>query len=100
MPWGTLRGLPTCGRSCAYFTYVYCLYLLDLAAVLSGGFQAFYADQGRHFASLPLCRCHRRHRRRRGDRLALEEDRKHKLARRSVAIVGLLGCAVFMVAPG
>ena len=56
--------------------------LPQLAAVLSGGIQAFHADQGR-----PVCvaaavrRRGRRYGRRPGDRLAADEDRQHQDSR-------------------
>jgi sugar phosphate permease len=100
VPWGTLLRSPNMWAiMCAYFTYVYSLYIF-LTWLPS------YLVEYRHFtllkvgflASLPLFAMVI------GDTVGgvatdwlLKKTRNAKLARRSVAIVGLLGCAVFIV---
>src|SRR6516165_6022005 len=100
VPWGTLVRAPNMWAiMCAYFTYVYCLYFF-LSWLPS------YLVDSRHFdlpkvgllASLPLFAGVI------GDTAGglatdwlLRKTGSTKLARRSVAIVGLLGCAAFIV---
>jgi sugar phosphate permease len=100
VPWGTLIRSPNMWAiMCAYFTYVYCLYIF-LTWLPS------YLVDARHFtllkvgifASLPLFAGVI------GDTAGglatdwlLKKTGNTKLARRSVAIVGLLGCAIFIV---
>src|SRR6266699_2025717 len=100
VPWGTLLRSPNMWAiMCAYFTYVYCLYIF-LTWLPS------YLVEARHFtllkvgflASLPLFAGVI------GDTVGglatdwlLKKTGNTKLARRAVAIVGLLGCAVFIV---
>jgi sugar phosphate permease len=100
VPWGTLLRSPNMWAiMCAYFTYVYCLWIF-LSWLPS------YLVEFRHFtllkvgllASLPLWAGVV------GDTVGgLATDRllaktgNIKLARRLVAIVGMLGCAVFIV---
>ncbi len=100
VPWGTLLTSPNMWAiMCAYFTYVYCLWIF-LSWLPS------YLVEARHFtllkvglfASLPLFAGVI------GDTIGglatdwlLKKTGNTKLARRLVAIVGLLGCAVFIV---
>jgi sugar phosphate permease len=100
VPWGTLLQSPNMWAiMLAYFTYVYCLYIF-LSWLPS------YLVEARHFtllkvglyASLPLLAGVI------GDTAGglatdwlLHRTGNTKLARRSVAITGLLGCAVFIV---
>jgi sugar phosphate permease len=100
VPWGTLVSSPNMWAvMCAYFTYVYCLWIF-LSWLPS------YLFEARHFtmlkvgflASLPLLAGVV------GDTLGgvatdwlLKKTGSAKIARRSVAIVGLLGCAVCIV---
>jgi D-galactonate transporter len=100
VPWGTLLRSPNMWAiMCAYFTYIYCLYIF-LTWLPS------YLVDARHFtllkvgifASLPLFAGVI------GDTVGglatdwlLKKTGNTKFARRSVAIVGLLGCAVFIV---
>jgi sugar phosphate permease len=100
VPWATLLQSPNMWAiMCAYFTYVYCLYIF-LTWLPS------YLVEARHFtllkvgflASLPLFAGVI------GDTVGglatdwlLKKTGSTKFARRSVAIVGLLGCAVFIV---
>jgi D-galactonate transporter len=100
VPWGTLLRSPNMWAiMCAYFTYVYCLWIF-LSWLPS------YLVEFRHFtllkvgflASLPLWAGVV------GDTVGglatdwlLAKTGSIKLARRSVAIVGMLGCAVFIV---
>jgi sugar phosphate permease len=100
VPWATLLRSPNMWAiMCAYFTYVYCLYIF-LTWLPS------YLVEARHFtllkvgflASLPLFAGVI------GDTVGglatdwlLKKTGSTKFARRSVAIVGLLGCAVFIV---
>ncbi len=100
VPWGTLLRSPNMWAiMCAYFTYVYCLWIF-LSWLPS------YLVEFRHFtllkvgflASLPLWAGVV------GDTVGglatdwlLAKTGSIKLARRLVAIVGMLGCAVFIV---
>jgi sugar phosphate permease len=100
VPWGTLLRSPNMWAvMCAYFTYVYCLWIF-LSWLPS------YLVEARHFtllkvgllASLPLWAGVI------GDTAGglatdwlLRRTGNTKLARRAVAITGLLGCAVFIV---
>jgi sugar phosphate permease len=100
VPWGTLLGSPNMWAiMCAYFTYVYCLWIF-----LS--WLPTYLVEERHFtlikvgifASLPLWAGVV------GDTVGglatdalLKWTGNTKLARRLVAIVGMLGCAGFIV---
>ncbi len=100
VPWGTLVRSPNMWAiMCAYFTYVYCLWIF-LSWLPS------YLVEARHFtllkvgmlASLPLFAGVI------GDTVGelatdslLKRTGSAKIARRAVAIVGLLGCAVFIV---
>jgi sugar phosphate permease len=99
VPWGTLLRSPNMWAiMCAYFTYVYCLYIfltwLPSYLVDARGFT--FVKVGL-LASLPLFAGVI------GDTVGgvatdwlLKKTGNAKLARRSVAIVGMLGCAVFM----
>ncbi|HLH93501.1 MAG TPA: MFS transporter [Xanthobacteraceae bacterium] len=103
VPWGTLLRAPNMWAiMCAYFTYVFCLYFF-LTWLPS------YLVDTRHFAfpkigllaSLPLFAGVI------GDTVGglatdwlLRLTGSTKIARRSVAIVGLLGCAAFIVPAG
>jgi D-galactonate transporter len=100
LPWGTLLRSPNMWAiMCAYFTYVYCLWIF-LSWLPS------YLVEYRHFtllkvgllASLPLLAGVI------GDTAGglatdwlLKKTGNTKLARRTVAIVGMLGCCVFIV---
>ncbi len=100
VPWATVLTSPNMWAiMCAYFTYVYCLWIF-LSWLPS------YLVEARHFtlvksgwlASLPLIAGVI------GDTVGglatdwlLKKTGNTKLARRSVAIVGLLGCAIFIV---
>lgn len=100
VPWGTLLRSPNMWAiMCAYFTYIYCLYIF-LTWLPS------YLVEARHFtlikvglyASMPLFAGVI------GDTLGglatdwlLHMTGSARLARRSVAITGLLGCAVCIV---
>ncbi len=100
VPWGTLIRSPNMWAiMCAYFTYVYCLYIflawLPSYLVEARGFTLLKVGL---LASLPLFAGVI------GDTVGglatdwlLKKTGNTKLARRSVAIVGLLGCAVFIV---
>jgi sugar phosphate permease len=103
VPWGTLLRSPNMWAiMCAYFTYVYCLYIfLTWLPSYLVEFRHFTLVKVGLFASLPLFAGVI------GDTVGgvasdwiLKRTGNVKLARRSVAIVGLLGCAVFMVAAG
>ena len=103
VPWGTLLRSPNMWAiMCAYFTYVYCLYIfLTWLPSYLVDFRHFTLIKVGLFASLPLFAGVI------GDTVGglatdwlLKKTGNTKLARRSVAIVGLLGCAVFMVAAG
>jgi sugar phosphate permease len=103
VPWRTLiRSRNTWAIMCAYFTYVYCLWIF-LSWLPS------YLVEFRHFtllkvgflASLPLWAGVV------GDTIGglatdwlLAKPGNVKLARRTVAIVGMLGCVVFIVPAG
>jgi len=100
VPWGTLLKSPNMWAiMCAYFTYVYCLWIF-LSWLPS------YLVEFRHFtllkvgllASLPLWAGVV------GDTVGglatdwlLKKSGNTKFARRTVAIVGMLGCALFIV---
>src|SRR5450756_1285479 len=100
VPWGTLLRSPNMWAiMCAYFTYVYCLWIF-LSWLPS------YLVEFRHFtllkvgllASLPLWAGVI------GDTVGglatdwlLKKSGNTKFARRAVAIVGMLGCATFIV---
>jgi len=100
VPWSTLLASPNMWAiMCAYFTYVYCLWIF-LSWLPS------YLVEARHFtllnfgwyASIPLFAGVI------GDTVGglatdwlLRKTGNTRLARRSVAIVGLLGCAAFIV---
>jgi sugar phosphate permease len=103
VPWGTLLRSPNMWAiMCAYFTYVYCLYIfLTWLPSYLVDFRHFTLVKVGLFASLPLFAGVI------GDTVGgaasdwlLKRTANTKLARRSVAIVGLLGCAVFMVVAG
>jgi len=103
VPWGTLLRSPNMWAiMCAYFTYVYCLYIfLTWLPSYLVDFRHFTLIKVGIFASLPLFAGVI------GDTVGgvatdwlLKKTGSTKLARRSVAIVGLLACAVFMVAAG
>jgi D-galactonate transporter len=103
VPWGTLLRSPNMWAiMCAYFTYVYCLYIfLTWLPSYLVDFRHFTLVKVGLFASLPLFAGVI------GDTVGgvatdwlLKKTGSTKLARRSVAIVGLLSCAVFMVAAG
>jgi sugar phosphate permease len=103
VPWGTLlRSSNMWAIMCAYFTYVYCLYIfLTWLPSYLVDFRHFTLIKVGLFASLPLFAGVI------GDTVGgvasdwiLKRTENTKLARRSVAIVGLLGCAVFMVGAG
>jgi sugar phosphate permease len=103
VPWGTLLRSPNMWAiMCAYFTYVYCLYIfLTWLPSYLVDFRHFTLVKVGLFASLPLFAGVI------GDTVGgvasdwlLKRTANAKLARRSVAIVGLLGCAVFMVVAG
>jgi D-galactonate transporter len=103
VPWGTLLRSPNMWAiMCAYFTYVYCLYIfLTWLPSYLVDFRHFTLIKVGMFASLPLFAGVI------GDTVGgvatdwlLKKTGSFKLARRSVAVVGLLGCAVFMVAAG
>jgi sugar phosphate permease len=103
VPWGTLLRSPNMWAiMCAYFTYVYCLYIfLTWLPSYLVDFRHFTLVKVGLFASLPLFAGVI------GDTVGgvasdwlLKRTANAKLARRSVAIFGLLGCAVFMVVAG
>jgi sugar phosphate permease len=100
VPWGTLLRSPNMWAiMCAYFTYVYCLYIfLTWLPSYLVEFRHFTLLKVGLFASLPLFAGVI------GDTVGglatdwlLKKTGNTKLARRAVAIVGLLGCAVFIV---
>jgi sugar phosphate permease len=100
VPWATLLRSPNMWAiMCAYFTYVYCLWIfLSWLPSYLVDFRHFTLLKVGIFASLPLFAGVI------GDTAGglatdwiLRKTRNTKLARRSVAIVGLLGCAVFIV---
>jgi len=100
VPWGTLLRSPNMWAiMCAYFTYVYCLYIflawLPSYLVDARGFTLLKVG---FLASLPLFAGVI------GDTVGgvatdwlLKKTGSAKIARRSVAIVGMLGCVVFIV---
>jgi len=100
VPWGTLLRSPNMWAiMCAYFTYVYCLYIflawLPTYLVDARGFTLLKIG---FFASLPLFAMVI------GDTVGglatdwlLKRTGNARLARRTVAIVGMLGCVVFIV---
>jgi sugar phosphate permease len=100
VPWGTLLRSPNMWAiMCAYFTYVYCLYIfltwLPSYLVDARGFTLLKVG---FLASLPLFAMVI------GDTVGglatdwlLKKTGNAKLARRAVAIVGMLGCVVFIV---
>jgi sugar phosphate permease len=100
VPWGTLVRSPNMWAiMCAYFTYVYCLYffLTWLPSYLVDTRHFTFGQLG-FYASLPLWGSVL------GDTVGglatdvlLRKTGNTKLARRAVAIVGLLGCAAFIV---
>jgi len=103
VPWGTLLRSPNMWAiMCAYFTYVYCLYIfLTWLPSYLVDFRHFTLIKVGMFASLPLFAGVI------GDTVGgvatdwlLKRTGSTKFARRTVAVVGLLGCAVFMVAAG
>jgi len=103
VPWGTMLRSPNMWAiMCAYFTYVYCLYIfLTWLPTYLVDFRHFTLVKIGLFASLPLFAGVI------GDTVGglatdwlLKKTKSTKIARRSVAIVGLLGCAIFMVATG
>jgi sugar phosphate permease len=100
VPWATLVRSPNMWAiMCAYFTYVYCLWIfLSWLPSYLIEFRNFTLLKVGLFASLPLFAGVI------GDTLGgiatdwlLQRTGSAKVARRSVAIVGLLGCAVFIV---
>ncbi len=100
VPWRTLLTSPNMWAiMCAYFTYVYCLWIfLSWLPSYLVDFRHFTLLKVGIFASLPLFAGVI------GDTAGglatdwiLKKTRNTRLARRSVAIVGLLGCAVFIV---
>jgi sugar phosphate permease len=100
VPWRTLLSSPNMWAiMCAYFTYVYCLYifLAWLPSYLVGARHLVAAD-ARLLASLPLSAMVV------GNTVGglatdwlLHKTGKTRFARRSVAIVGMLGCAGFIL---
>jgi len=100
VPWATLLTSPNMWAiMCAYFTYVYCLWIfLSWLPSYLVDFRHFTLLKVGIFASLPLFAGVI------GDTAGglatdwiLARTRNTRLARRSVAIVGLLGCALFIV---
>ena len=100
VPWGTLLRSPNMWAiMCAYFTYVYCLWIfLSWLPSYLVDFRHFTLLKVGIFASLPLFAGVV------GDTVGgvatdwlLKKTGNTKLARRSVAIVGMLGCCVFIV---
>ncbi len=100
VPWGTLLRSPNMWAiMCAYFTYVYCLWIfLSWLPSYLIDFRHFTLLKVGLFASLPLFAGVI------GDTVGglatdwlLRKTGNTKLARRSVAIVGMLGCCVFIV---
>jgi sugar phosphate permease len=100
VPWATLLRSPNMWATmCAYFTYVYCLwiFLSWLPSYLIDA-RHFTLLKGGLFASLPLWAGVV------GDTVGglatdwlLKRTGSAKIGRRAVAITGLLGCAVFIV---
>jgi sugar phosphate permease len=100
VPWATLLRSPNMWAiMCAYFTYVYCLWIfLSWLPSYLVDFRHFTLLKVGLFASLPLFAGVI------GDTVGglatdwlLKRTGNTKLARRAVAITGLLGCAVFIV---
>jgi len=100
VPWGTLLRSPNMWAvMCAYFTYVYCLWIfLSWLPSYLVDFRHFTLLKVGLFASLPLWAGVV------GDTVGglatdwlLKITGSAKFGRRVVAIVGLLGCAVFIV---
>jgi sugar phosphate permease len=100
VPWATLLQSPNMWAiMCAYFTYVYCLYifLAWLPLYLTGG-RHLTPEQARLMAALPLTAMVI------GNTIGglatdylLHRTGNTRFARRSVAIVGMLCCAGFLV---
>jgi len=100
VPWSTLLRSPNMWAiMCAYFTYVYCLYifLAWLPSYLIGAHH-LTAEDARLASSLPLSAMVI------GNTVGglatdwlLQKTGNTRFARRSVAIVGMLGCASFIV---
>jgi sugar phosphate permease len=100
VPWGTLFRSPNMWAiMCAYFTYVYCLWIfLSWLPSYLVEYRHFSLVKVGIFASLPLWAGVV------GDTVGgvavdwlLVKTGNTKLAHRAVAITGMLGCAVFMV---
>ena len=100
VPWATLLRSPNMWAiMCAYFTYVYCLWIfLSWLPSYLVEFRHFTLIKVGIFASLPLWAVVI------GDTVGglatdwlLKKTGSAKLARRTVAIVGMLGCCVFIV---
>src|SRR5579872_1351829 len=100
VPWGTLLRSPNMWAiMCAYFTYVYCLWIfLSWLPSYLVEFRQFTLIKVGLFASMPLFAGVI------GDTVGgvmtdwlLKRTGNTKFARRSVAITGLLGCCVFIV---
>ena len=100
VPWGTLLRSPNMWAiMCAYFTYVYCLWIfLSWLPSYLVDFRHFTLLKVGFLASLPLWAGVV------GDTVGglatdwlLAKSRNIKFARRAVAVTGLLGCAVFIV---
>ena len=100
VPWATLLRSPNMWAiMCAYFTYVYCLWIfLSWLPSYLVEFRHFTLIKVGIFASLPLWAGVI------GDTVGglatdwlLKKTGSAKLARRTVAIVGMLGCCVFIV---
>jgi sugar phosphate permease len=100
VPWATLLRSPNMWAiMCAYFTYVYCLWIfLSWLPSYLVEFRHFTLIKVGIFASLPLLAGVI------GDTVGglatdwlLKRTGSAKLARRAVAIVGMLGCCVFIV---
>jgi sugar phosphate permease len=100
VPWGTLLRSPNMWAiMCAYFTYVYCLWIfLSWLPSYLVDFRHFTLIKVGIFASLPLWAGVV------GDTVGglatdwlLKKTGSAKLARRAVAITGMLGCCVFIV---
>jgi|tagenome__1003787_1003787.scaffolds.fasta_scaffold20932255_1 sugar phosphate permease len=100
VPWATLLRTPNMWAiMCAYFTYVYCLWIfLSWLPSYLADFRHFTLIKVGIFASLPLWAGVI------GDTVGglatdwlLKKTGSAKIARRTVAIVGMLGCCVFIV---
>jgi len=100
VPWSTLLRAPNMWAiMCAYFTYVYCLWIfLSWLPSYLVDFRHFTLIKVGIFASLPLWAGVI------GDTVGglatdwlLKKTGNARLARRTVAIVGMLGCCVFIV---